>query len=121
MKEKIKFEHRSEKVLSLPHFLLRMGGYVVFSFALVLFSIIIGVAGYCSFSGLSILDSFHMSCMILTGMGPVVEMKTESAKIFSSIYALYSGVAFLSITAVFFAPLVHRVLHILHVEEKSEY
>ncbi len=57
-----------------------------------------------------------MSSMILTGMGPVAEMKTDGAKIFSSFFALYSGVAFLSITAVFFAPIVHRFLHILHVE-----
>jgi hypothetical protein len=55
--------------------------------------------------------------MILTGMGPVIEMKTNGAKLFSSIFALYSGVAFLSITAVFFAPIVHRIMHILHVEE----
>ncbi|MGB3131934.1 MAG: hypothetical protein WBB26_09685, partial [Saprospiraceae bacterium] len=55
--------------------------------------------------------------MILTGMGPVVEMKTPTAKIFSSLYALYSGVAFLSITAVFFAPIIHRLLHILHIED----
>ena len=55
--------------------------------------------------------------MILTGMGPVVEMTSPTAKIFSSIYALYSGVAFLSITAVFFAPIIHRLLHILHVEQ----
>ncbi len=25
-----------------------------------------------------------------------------------------------SITAVFFAPLIHRVLHILHIEDQSE-
>jgi hypothetical protein len=47
-------------------------------------------------------------------------MKTATAKIFSSFYALYSGIAFLSITAVFFAPLIHRLLHILHVEEDDE-
>jgi hypothetical protein len=60
-----------------------------------------------------------MACMILTGMGPVAEMKTGGAKIFSSLFALYSGVAFLSITAVFFAPIVHRLLHILHVEDNN--
>jgi hypothetical protein len=58
--------------------------------------------------------------MILTGMGPVAEMRTDSAKIFSSVFALYSGVAFLSITAVFFAPIVHRLLHILHVERDED-
>ena len=60
-----------------------------------------------------------MACMILTGMGPVAEMPTQGAKIFSSLYALYSGVAFLSITAVLFAPIIHRILHILHVEDEN--
>jgi hypothetical protein len=58
--------------------------------------------------------------MILTGMGPVSEMKTDASKIFSSLFALYSGVAFLSITAVFFAPIVHRFMHILHVENTDD-
>ncbi|MFZ2785385.1 MAG: hypothetical protein WAZ36_13385 [Sediminibacterium sp.] len=58
--------------------------------------------------------------MILTGMGPVAEMESSTAKIFSSLYALYSGVAFLSITAVFFAPIIHRLLHILHVEQEED-
>lgn len=62
------------------------------------------------------LDSFYMACMILAGMGPVAEMATTKAILFSSFYALYSGVAFLSITAVFLAPIVHRLLHIMHVE-----
>jgi hypothetical protein len=55
--------------------------------------------------------------MILTGMGPIAEMKTDEAKLFSSVYALYSGVTFLSITAVFFTPIIHRLLHVLHVED----
>lgn len=75
--------------------------------------------GYHFIGGLKATDSFHMACMILTGMGPVAEMKTNAAKLFSSLYALYSGVAFLSITAVFFAPIVHRLLHILQVENDA--
>ena len=58
--------------------------------------------------------------MILTGMGTVAEMKTQEAKFFSSFYVLDSGVAFLSITAVFFAPIIHRLLHTLHLEDDSD-
>ena len=47
-------------------------------------------------------------------------MKTQEANFFSSFYALYSGVAFLSITAVFFAPIMHLLLHILHVDDEQE-
>ena len=116
----MKLEHRRQKVIPLPVFLRRFARYLFFAFLLIGFSVGIGVFGYHYFAKLAFVDSFHMACMILTGMGPVVEMPTSEAKIFSSLYALYSGVAFLSITAVFFAPLVHRLLHKLHVEEGKE-
>jgi Co/Zn/Cd efflux system component len=116
---KIKLEHHRQNVLPLPEFLIRMGKYLFFALMLIAASLLLGVLGYHFFGKLSLLDSFHMSSMILTGMGPVAEMTTASAKIFSSIYALYSGVAFLSITAVFFTPIIHRILHILHVENEN--
>lgn len=119
-KAKIKFENRSQKVLPLPRFFFRMGRYGLFAFVLIFFSVLLGSVGYHYLGSTSWLDSFHMACMILTGMGPVVEMKTATAKIFSSFYALYSGVAFLSITAVFFAPIIHRLLHILNVKDSPE-
>jgi hypothetical protein len=112
----MKLEHRRQKVIPFSAFLLRLARYAFFSFMLIAFSVSIGTIGYHHFGQISWLDSFHMACMILTGMGPVVDMETTRAKLFSSFYALYSGVAFLSITAVFFAPIIHRLLHILHVE-----
>lgn len=111
------FEHKKEKIASVPKFILRQGRYGLFAFLLVGISVLIGTLGYMYFARLGLLDSFHMACMILTGMGPVEEMKTDAAKWFSSLYALYSGVAFLSITAVFFAPIIHRLLHILHMDK----
>lgn len=116
----MKFEHRKQKVVSLNRFILRVGRYALFCIFLIVFSVGIGVLGYHHIAKLSWLDSFHMSCLILTGMGPVAEMTSVGAKVFSSLYALYSGVAFLSITAVFFAPIIHRVLHILHVETEDD-
>jgi hypothetical protein len=113
-------EHRKQKVTPLPRFLARMGYYGLFALGLITVSVMFGTVGYHYFGKISWLDSFHMACMILTGMGPVAEMVSPSAKLFSSFYALYSGVAFLSITAVFFAPIIHRLLHILHVEQDSD-
>jgi hypothetical protein len=115
----MRFEHSRQKVASLPVFLKRMTRYALFSGILISFSVLAGTVGYHITGQLTWLDSFHMACMILTGMGPVVEMKSAAAKIFSSFFALYSGVAFLSITAVFFAPIVHRLLHILQVEKND--
>jgi hypothetical protein len=118
--KKFRFEHHRQEVLPLPRFILRLCKYLLFASILIAFSLVLGILGYHYLGKLNLLDSFHMSCMILTGMGPVAEMTTTGAKIFSSLFALYSGVAFLSITAVFFAPIVHRILHILHVESGNE-
>lgn len=115
----MKLEHKKQQLVSRRHFVKRLIRYNLFAFGLIVFSLGIGVLGYKLTSNLSWLDSFYMSSMILTGMGPTAEMSSPSAKVFSSFYALYSGVAFLSITAVFFAPIIHRVLHILHVETKE--
>jgi hypothetical protein len=113
----MKLENKTQKVASISHFAKRMGKYGFFAFLLIGFSMGVGTLGYHYFDHISWLDSFYMASMILTGMGPVSDMTNDAAKWFSSFYALYSGVAFLSITAVFFAPIIHRLLHILHVED----
>jgi len=115
----MRLENRKQRVTSYSQFLFRMIRVSISEFLLIGVSIGIGVAGYYHFADLSCIDSFHMSCLILTGMGPVVEMKSNAAKLFSSFYALYSGVAFLTISAIFFSPIIHRILHILNVDFKD--
>ena len=112
----MKLEHHKQKVAPISEFFIRLGRYGLFAIILILFSVLLGTLGYKYLGVLNWLDSFYMACMILTGMGPVAEMTTDRAKLFSSFYALYSGVAFLSIAAVLFTPIIHRILHILHVE-----
>ena len=116
----MKLERLHEKVIPFPHFIVRLGQYALFSLTLIIISVGIGITGYRYYSELNWVDSFHMACMILTGMGPVADMTTDAAKIFSSLYALYSGVAFLSIVGVFLTPIVHRILHLLHIERDNE-
>ncbi len=116
----MKLEHKRQKVISLPHFFLRLGRYTIVAIALIAFSVAMGSIGYHFFAQLGWLDSFHMAGLILTGMGPVETMARNGAKIIDSLYSLYSGVAFLSITAVFFAPIIHRLLHILQVEKGGD-
>jgi hypothetical protein len=81
-----------------------------------LFSLGIGVMGYHYFFNIPWLDSLLNASMILTGMGPVDRAETDSAKLFSSIYAIYSGVAFLTSVAVLFSPIIHRFLHQFRID-----
>lgn len=79
-------------------------------------SLALGMLGYHLVAGLSWIDALVNASMILTGMGPVDEMSTVGAKLFASFYALFSGVAFLTIVAVLLAPAVHRFLHRFHLD-----
>lgn len=115
----MKFEHKKQKVADVNVFVKRVIRYMLFAFVLIVFSVGIGTLGYKYFGAPSWVDAFHMACMILTGMGPVIPLDTDAAKLFSSFYALYSGVAFLTCTAVFFSPIVHRLLHILQVDDEA--
>ncbi len=79
-------------------------------------SLAIGVVGYHYYFNLNWIDSLLNASMILTGMGPVDKAITDGAKLFSSFYSLYSGVAFLTSVAVIFSPIVHRFLHKFHAD-----
>jgi hypothetical protein len=64
------------------------------------------------------LDAFHNASMILSGMGPVVtEGFTSGGKIFSSLYAIFSGIVFVGAMGYIFAPGIHRIFHRLHIEQ----
>ncbi len=116
----MKLEKKHEKLISTPHFIIRVGKYTLVSIIMLSCAEGIGVLGYHFICDLSLIDSFHMSSMLLAGMGPVAEIKTCSGKLFSSFFALFGGIAFLSFTALFFAPIVHRFLHILHIEDQEK-
>jgi hypothetical protein len=58
--------------------------------------------------------------MILTGMGPVDRMPTTAGKLFATFYALYSGIAFLTMVALLVAPLMHRLIHKFHLEDGED-
>ena len=91
----------------------------VIGFALLVFSLGIGMIGYHIFEGLSWLDSLLNASMILGGMGPVNPLKTDAGKVFASFYALYSGVILLASVGILITPIFHRFLHRFHlVDEK---
>ncbi len=109
------FEHHGKPLLSRREFIARQARYVSFSLLILAFSVGAGTAGYHYWGNLSWIDAFLNACMILTGMGPVDHLETNKAKIFSALYALFSGISFLTFVAVLFAPFYHRFLHKFHL------
>jgi len=110
-----RLERRHEPLLSRRAFLRRQFLFALFALAIVFGSLGIGVLGYHFSEGLSWLDALVNASMILFGMGPVSELHTNAGKWFASFYAMFSGVAFITIVGVVFAPVFHRFLHRFHL------
>lgn len=112
------FEHRSEPLLPPTGFLRRAVLYLGLSSGMIVGALAVGVIGYRTFGGLDWIDALVNASMILGGMGPVDKMTTHAGKLFTSFYALFSGLLFIGAASVVLAPFIHRVLHSLHLDEE---
>lgn len=113
------FEHRNEPLLPRPLFFKRVLKHFAIGLLIILASLMIGVLGYHFLENIGWIDSLLNASMILGGMGPVNELRTDAGKIFASLYALFSGIVFLVTVGIILAPAVHRLLHSLHIDEKD--
>jgi hypothetical protein len=113
------FEHRSQPLLPRHLFIRRLLRHGLLAVLVIFISLLIGVAGYHFTEGLPWLDALLNASMILSGMGPVNELFSSAGKLFASFYALFSGIVFLAVAAILIAPVAHRFLHRLHLEEKE--
>ena len=114
------FENKNEPVIAPATFMARLGRALVIWLGITLGGLTIGIAGYAYFEGMSLTDAFVNAAMILSGMGPVGELKTEGGKIFAGLYAIFSGLVIVIATGFVLAPVFHRVLHKFHVETGKE-
>jgi hypothetical protein len=114
------YENRFKPLLPRGKFYHRLARSIGLGLTVVGFSLLIGMAGYHVFEDLGWIDSFANAAMILSGMGPLGELKTSSGKIFAGCYALFSGVAFLTSFGLVFAPVFHRFIHKFHLESDAD-
>ncbi|HSV48573.1 MAG TPA: hypothetical protein VLJ58_22485 [Ramlibacter sp.] len=103
----------------IPHarFVRRVLHHLAIALALLLASLLLGMAGYVYFEQLPWRDAFLNAAMLLGGMGPVNAPRTDGGKLFAGLYALYAGLVFLVMAGLAIAPVVHRVLHKFHWEQ----
>jgi hypothetical protein len=113
------YERKHQPPVSHAHFVRRMALHGGGAVALLLLSLGAGMAGYMAFESLPALDAFLNAAMLLGGMGPVNPPQTAAGKLFAGCYALYAGLVFIVTAALVFTPVLHRVLHRFHWDDKD--
>ena len=110
------YDHRSKPLLPRAEFYRRVARSCALGMSVAAGSLAIGMLGYHHFEKMGWVDSYVNASMILSGMGPVDQLKTTGGKLFASVYALFSGVAFVAFVGVLLSPVFHRFLHKFHLD-----
>jgi len=116
------YEHKKQALASKAVYIKRIRKNILFAIGILFFSLSIGVIGYkLIIPEFDWYDSLLNASMILSGMGPIISgdiILTNAAKVFASVYALFSGITFISTIGLMLTPVAHRFFHKLHIEDK---
>lgn len=117
-------EQKKHKPIPKKVFYRRLWNNAIVGFLIMFVCLSIGIVGYkLTIPQLGWYDSLLNASMILSGMGPMIDPSiclTKTAKVFASLYALFSGVAFISTIGIIIAPIAHQFFHRLHLEDTSD-
>ncbi len=110
-------ESRNHPLASTHVFAWRLVKFLFTAMILAGIALSLGILGYHYIAEFSWMNSILNASMILGGMGPMGDLKTDEAKLFASAYALFSGLVFISVTGIVLTPIAHRALHLFHLDE----
>lgn len=116
----LRFEGKTHPLVSRRLFLRRIAINLGAAIAILIPSLLIGMAGFVAFEGKNWVEAYDYAAMILSGMGPFEEAKSNAGRIFEGTYALYSGLTVVVVASLVLAPVFHRVLHSFHVEDEDD-
>lgn len=119
MKRLFHFEHQSQPLAPRAVFTARLAHNGTWAAGMVVVWLAVGMAGYMLLANMNLIDAFLNASMILSGMGPVGELTGTAAKLFAGTYAILSGLLIFGIAGIALAPLFHRIMHKLNLQDEG--
>jgi hypothetical protein len=117
-----RFERRHQQVAAAGVFARRMTVFVAIALALTFAWVGIGTVVFRqTIEGASWVDAFRHASLLASGMGPAPDLRqsSDAGKIAEALYSLFSGFVLLASAGVVAAPIVHRVFHRFHVDDRE--
>ncbi len=114
------FEAKTKPLLPRRSYYARLARSAALGLVVIAIALGAGMVGYHRYEGMPWIDAFANAAMILSGMGPLGPLSTADGKLFAGFYALFSGLVFVVIMGIVFAPVVHRFMHRFHLEEMDK-
>ena len=114
------YEHKSEGLVSRKQFLFRLLRHFFLAFAIITITLSVGVVGYLIWGGGGNLhDAILNAAFVMGGLGIVEVPESSDGKLFYAFYGIFVGLSFAASVGIVLAPVAHRVLHILHLDDPT--
>jgi hypothetical protein len=114
------YERISDKFITREQFVKRIAKHVLYVVFILACSVTAGAIGFIVFEGHGVEDAVLHAAYILSGFGLIKIPTSPIGKMFAGIFGLYANLFFLAAFSVIFAPVVHRILHKLHLDDEVE-
>src|ERR1700694_5244141 len=113
------YEHRRQRPLPRAAFLVRLLRHFPLAALLLAASLGLGMLGYRHYEHLELHDAVENTCTLLGGIWSVAHQLTPAGKLFAGCYALYAGLVCIVSATLILAPLLHRMLHLFHCDQRD--
>ena len=112
------YEARDDALISRRRFALRLVVHLLLALVFVVFSLLAGILGYLWIEGDAQWHDVMLNMtMIASGLGPIMLPETVRGKVFLAFYGAYISVVFVAVLGLVMAPILHRVLHVFHLDD----
>lgn len=114
------FEHVKQEVLSFKCFLLRLIKFFCIASIILFLGLVPGFLGFHYVAGLDFHEAMLNTLSLLGDISPPYRVENKPGQLFSAIYGLFIETVFLLSVATLLSPIIHRILHRLHIDTAAE-
>ncbi len=103
-----------------PHsysFFKRFARNLIIGMSITFIFLIIGMIGFHYYERADWIEAYANAAMIMSGVGPIANPITNEGKIFAGTYSLLSGMGYLIVIGIVFAPVFHWIFRQIHIEQ----
>lgn len=114
------YEKKKEILLSRKKFFLRLTWHLLAALLLIIITLTIGALGHVYFEDIPLHDAFLNTALIVGGIGTTVLPASVAGKLFFAAYGIFVGLIFAAVIGVSLAPIIHRIVHHMHLDDEED-
>src|SRR5699024_6512911 len=114
------YEHKTQRLLNRRRFFHRLLWHLALALIIIMLTLAVGVVGHLVWGDQNLHDAILISAFVMGGLGIVQMAERPHGKLIYALYGIFVRLSFAASVGIVLAPVAHRVLHALHLDEGFE-